>query len=56
MPNEKRVLRGMLTQKEFRDLIGCQFEKETPVDCTQEENTFSDGVKAAVGKWLESKT
>jgi hypothetical protein len=32
--NQTRVLKGFLAHKAFRDLIGCEFESVTPVDCS----------------------
>ncbi len=37
MTNQKRVLRGMLANSEFRSLVGCQFENpfDEPMDCSK---------------------
>lgn len=34
MSNDQRVLRGLLANKEFRDVLGCEFEKVAPLDCS----------------------
>lgn len=38
--NEERALKIVLANKDFRELIGCNFEKATPLDCTEYNSTF----------------